>query len=185
MVAESTSTTFWATIGAIEAHANLWIALGTFGLFFATVGLAYVGWYQIGHLRREAKKWRTIEACEVYDRDPILHASLKEMRKYRLLKKSGVIPTEDIKVEVVSVLNYLDGIAIGVNEGLYLEKIVKDHLGPIMASHIEDHLVSPDAKAFFEVNEKNFEHLISLNKKWKKEKLMNEPEASPPTSFKD
>ena len=184
-MAESASTTFWAIIGSIELHANLWIAIGTIGLFFATVGLAFVGWYQIGHLRREAKKWRTIEACEVYDRDPILHASLKEMRKYRLQKRSGIIPTDDIKVEVISVLNYLDGIAIGVIEGLYLEKIVKDHLGSIMASHVEDHLSSPDAKSFFEVQEKNFEHLVSLNKKWKKELIMNEPEASPPTSFKD
>lgn len=162
----------------LDQGSEFWIAIGTVGLFFATLLLAFVGWFQIGELRRESKKWRTIEACELYDKDPILHACLKEMREYRISKEKGDIYGHDVKIEVISVLNYLDGIAIGVKQGLYYESIVKDHLSPIIVGHIEQHIISTEAKNVFGVEKENFKYLIALANKWEKEDKL-EP------SFKD
>ncbi|MFB7143349.1 DUF4760 domain-containing protein [Agrobacterium deltaense] len=163
---------------------NFWVAVGTIGLFFATLVLAYVGWYQIGHLRKESKKWRTLDACEIYDRDPVIQECLKVLRKYKVNKDKGLLHTDDIKIEALSVLNYLDGIAIGVNQGLYLESIVKDHLGSIINGHVDAHVLSRDAISVFEVEKEEFKNLISLSERWKREALQEKP-VTPETSYRE
>jgi hypothetical protein len=82
------------------------------------------------HAERRTREWETLKACERYNTDPVL-----EKATMRLWYASN--GTTDYKLPGVQqrdihiLLNYLDGIAVGVGQGLYIETLVKDHLGPV------------------------------------------------------
>ena len=88
------------------------------------------------HAERRTREWETIKACERYNFDPVIEAAT-----HRIWEKSNKgtdykRPEVDQR-DLVVVLNYLDGIAIGVGQGLYIENLVKDHIGPLF-----DHAVT-------------------------------------------
>jgi hypothetical protein len=112
---------------------TIWAAIQAVGTI-AAVGVAA---YQIHALRRDQRAWRTLEACERYERDPTLTRILECLRDARD-KGSLTNNPRPYRLEASTLLNYCDGIAIGVAQKFYLEKIVRDHLEPIIRDHVEE-----------------------------------------------
>jgi len=111
--------------------ADGWTAVGTIALAVLTSALATTAAWQIWSIRDEAKRNRTILACDRYDTDPVLDNTLKTLARAR---KSGQLAADPAayKTQIATVLNYLDAIAIGIDQDLYIESLARDHLVTIV-----------------------------------------------------
>ena len=110
--------------------------------------------------------WKTTEACRHLDSDPIFEAASKRIwdasdggKKY----DKGKLEERDL----IIVLNYLETLAIGVRQGLYVEKIVKDHLEPAITKGVEKFVLTGLVEK--DQND-NFEQLLALYYQWHPQK---------------
>jgi hypothetical protein len=139
--------------------------IATAALALATVGVAWVAWYQIGAARAEAKKTRTLEVVSKYDHDPVLDRALRRLARARDM---GVLltKTRDYRLDIVAVMNYLETIAIGVKQEMFIAEMVRDFMEHIAKFHVDEMREG----AIFEkigVNLSGFEHIIELTNEWK------------------
>src|ERR1700758_1325079 len=89
----------------------------------AAVAVAVVAWWQLGGIRaqveqsrEEAKIERTLAACSRYESDVVIERCVRELR---LSYESGLCANDPCKHkhEIIMVLNYLDSLAIGFEQG--------------------------------------------------------------------
>src|SRR5438045_17812 len=97
--------------------AAAWVAVGTLALAGATLALVIAGLLQISSIRDEARRTRTLAICDRYDFDPILDRSLRNLKRAKANGSFQANP-KDFRLDVSTVLNYLDGVAIGIEQGL-------------------------------------------------------------------
>lgn len=98
---------------------------------------------QVDETRNEARRSRTIDACNKYDFDTVLNEALIKLNEANIPKfLNSAEPTPDerseldqLKPYITTVLNYLDGLAIGIAQGIYENTIVHDHMRFIIRSH--------------------------------------------------
>jgi hypothetical protein len=104
-----------------------WIAVGTVSLAAFTAILVAVGIYQILGVRKENKKTQTLAACGNWEQNPNIYDALQ---KLWAASESGELEREPRKFrpQLNVVLNFLDAIAIGIEQGLYIENLAWDHL---------------------------------------------------------
>lgn len=148
---------FWMT------HTNPWAAIQGIALLLA----AAIAWHQIGSLRREQKNWETLKACERYESDQVITQCLIALRAARRDNKLTAEPIQ-YSLEMSTILNYLEGIAIGVEQGFYNRKIVRDHLETIMVKHVGEFLGPPLRAVMLEGNPDYYSSLEEILKSWKK-----------------
>lgn len=83
---------------------------------------------QIESQREENKKWKTLDICAQYEFSETVSCAAGKVQA--AFDKGN--PTDETCTEIYRdakvVLNYLDGIAIGVGQGLYIEELARDHL---------------------------------------------------------
>lgn len=152
-----------------------WIAVGTVGLFLATAVLAAVTVFlvlaareEIREVREEARKNRTLEIIGKYDHDPVLDRSLRRMARARDTGRLESHP-RDYRLDIVAVLNYLETLAIGIKQGLYIEALLQDFMEPIIKEHITE-VIEKKLLEKIDSNPEDFEHIFVLNKKWESAK---------------
>jgi hypothetical protein len=135
----------------------------------ATVSLVLIGAWQIKAIRKQEKGWKTLEACEKYDQDPVLDRSLRNIAG---AKTSGELDKnpEAFRVDYTTVLNYLDGIATGIRQNLYIERIARDHLEPILVGHVKDWL-KPGTAARIGIDLDDYKRLRKLAETWNEGRL--------------
>jgi hypothetical protein len=111
------------------------------------------------HARQRAKEWETIKICERYNFDPVIEAATQRSwaasdggRDYR---KPGVDQRD-----LIIVLNYLDGVATGVRQELYIEGLVKDHIGFLFDDSVTKYIESGV------IDKKGFEAALALHAHW-------------------
>ena len=136
-------------------------------LAIVTTVLVIVAWWQILALRRQAKGWRTLAACEKYDLDPTLADCCSRLSKAG--RKNIQENSNEYACDITTVLNYLDGIATGIEQNLYVESLARDHLEPILTAHVDKLLTGRDANGYG-VDQKGYPRLIELDKKWRDNK---------------
>lgn len=100
----------------------------------AAIAIAVIAWYQIDALRKQQRKWSTLEACNRYDTDPILVEAHRTLRKHVDGKE---IDQEALAESSLTLFNYFDAIFIGVRQKLYIKEIVRDHLWQIIKGHVQ------------------------------------------------
>ena len=144
--------------------AETWIAIGTVGLALATLALFIAALSQTISIRNEARRSRTLAICERYDFDPVLDRCLRNLRR---AKASGSFEKDPVRyrIDVSTVLNYLDGIAIGIEQELYIEDLARDHLEPIVRDHVNEYLDPVMAKKL-DFDPRGFMRLIRLARAW-------------------
>jgi hypothetical protein len=149
-----------------------WTAIGA----LATAFLVAVGIYQIRAIRREALKSRTLEVCGRYIMDPVLDATLHRLRK---AKFDGTLEKEPQShyTDIRTLLNYLDNLAVGAHQGLYIEKVLRDHMHPVVIAHVTQYLVG-SGPSTYGLNVNNYQHLLRLHSEWS-------PTPRPKTWFRD
>jgi hypothetical protein len=113
-----------------------WIGLGT---SVGTVALVAVGWWQIHSLRRENKLERTLLACCRYESDPTIEGAVHELHK---AWEEKLVQSDPSKYghNINLLLNYLDTIAIGIEQKVYDEILARDYLESIVSKHVERYL---------------------------------------------
>ena len=143
---------------------ELWIAIGTVGSGLATVAVFITGLIQIRSIRDEGRRSRTLDICDRYDFDPILDHALRELRQ---AKSDGSLDKDPkaLRLQVSTLLNYLDGIAIGIEQGIYIEDLVRDHLEGICKKHVHEYLAD-DITRRMEVDRRDYSRLVSLIGSW-------------------
>ena len=78
---------------------------------------------------RRTREWNTLAACQRYDFDPVIEAATA--RIWEASNKGTDYRSNVERRDIVVLLNYLDGLAIGIDQDLYIDQIVKDHLAPM------------------------------------------------------
>jgi hypothetical protein len=132
----------------------------------ATCAAAFA-YVQIQSAKTENRKWKTLDICAEYEFNAEIAAAVARLRKFYALGAKGDDDPEETVNAAKVILNYLDGIAIGVVQGLYIEDLAKDHLRSIVRTHIRELF----GKGRQVVNEDDFDNLIAMNAKW----AANEP----------
>jgi hypothetical protein len=152
-----------------------WTAIGamaTILLAMATIAVAWVAGYQISSARaeavaarNEAKRQRTLEVVSRYDHDPVLDRALRRMARAR---DSGKLFTETrtYRTDIVAVMNYFEGIAIGLKQDIYIEEMVRDYMEPVFRSHI-DEIVKEKIFEKIGADIDDFEHICALDDSWR------------------
>ena len=142
--------TDWTAIGAVSA-----------------AGALITATYQIREIRREAKRSRTLIACERYDIDPVLTACLRAVKKAKdakALKRRA----KSLSFEIHTIINYLDQLAIGSETDAYSEVIVRDYMFYIATSTYKDLIKSGIAKDLG-WEPKHYQALTRMCKHWENE----------------
>jgi hypothetical protein len=116
-------------------------ALASIVYDFLTLALVIFAVTQIVLARRDARINRTLAACEKYDFDPVLDAICRRLAAAR---ESGDLKNnpQDHRLDLYSILNYMESIAIGVQRGLYSNSVVRAHMEPIFVGCIEEYINS-------------------------------------------
>ena len=106
-------------------------------LVAATVALAAVAGYQISSARSENRITQTLLACGQYDTSPVLYHCI---RRIGLAEADGSLEKDPMRYrrEMMTVLNFLDSIAIGIDQDLYVERVAFDHIEAIVRTHVFD-----------------------------------------------
>ncbi len=146
--------------------ADDWTAIFTAATAAATMALAIVAWYQISQATHQTKGWQTLAACEKYESDAVLDRCA---RRLFFARKSGSFATDppSYRVDVTTILNYLDGLAIGIDQNLYVKEIVRDHLEPIIKWHVDTYL-NPSQADKIGIQRTEYARLIELCEGWNK-----------------
>jgi hypothetical protein len=122
---------------------------------------------------RRVREWETLKACQRYDFDPVLNDAT---RRIWIASRCGTdYRHEDVdRRDIILLLNYLDGIAIGIEQGLYIESMVQDHL-----SQMFDRAV----RCFIEagiVEGTALTNLLAVHARWFKRPRNTEYQSRPP-----
>jgi hypothetical protein len=132
-------------------------ALAEWVTALATLGLLVVALWQIPLIRKRYRETETLRACQIYDTDPVIEAA--SLRAWRAAKNGEDYSQAD-KRDVIVVMNYFDGLAIGIEQGLYEEQIVRDHAQPIIDKLIK--VIAPQTG----VGEDLYPKLFKLQRTW-------------------
>ena len=157
-------TLFWAAVSAGLT------ALSAGG----SIATAVVASRQLSLLARQSRDahiqergWRTLAACERYESDPVLDRCLRNI----FSAKQSMLWLENpaaLRIDVTTILNYLDGIATGIEQRLYVTEIVRDQLEPIVKWHVGEYLEPAKAKAIG-IDPAEFPRLIAICEQWSRE----------------
>lgn len=130
----------------------------------ATLGLLAVGYRQIRGIRDEALRERTLEACNQYDTNAIIHST---RRRLRVAQENGamVAAPRKYRFDVITLMNYFDSIAIGIEQGLYLRELAQDHLEHILLKHVGEYLTEDMAKKL-DIDLNDYRHVLKLKTRW-------------------
>ena len=79
---------------------------------------------------RRTREWETLKACDRYNIDQILEAATQRAWYASDAGTNYKKPEVDHR-DLTIIVNYLDGIAIAVQQGLYIEGLVEDHSGSV------------------------------------------------------
>jgi hypothetical protein len=143
-----------------------------------TLLIVIAGWIQLRSIRREADKERTIAMCNRYEFDPVLDASARRLSAATAAGGDFATNPSKYKSDVVTVLNYLDALAVGIKQGIYIEALAQDHTHVILKGYVKAHL-DHSAPQISGIEREHFRHLLELYDKWSKE----EPKFKPGWKF--
>jgi hypothetical protein len=154
-------------MGCINTIAAVVTALSTLALAIVTCLLAGFAWLQVRSARDEAKRSRTLATCEKYDLDPFLDKNLRTLRDAHDDDSFRRDPTP-YRSEVLTVLNYFESIAIGVQRDLYDVAIIRDHFSQIFQDHFLEYF-GPNAPKMDWLTLEDFELFRRLCEDWSRE----------------
>jgi hypothetical protein len=149
----------WTALGTIV------LALITLALALGTIALVVVGRHQLRSIREEGRISRTITASDRYDIDPVLDLRLRRIARARANGRLDTHPQES-RADIRTVLNYLDSLAVGITQDLYIESLAKEHNGAILVGTVAQYLDNGGA-AKYGINIDNYSTLMAVYERWK------------------
>jgi hypothetical protein len=143
---------------------EFWIAIGTAALATATVALILIGLRQLYAIKWENRQWETLKACDRYTFDPILDGCLRKLRDARNGGKYDGHEKE-FRFEITTVLNCLEGIAVGIYQGVYIQSLARDHLQGVVTEHVNEYL-RDGAPGRIDFAAGSFPYVLALSDRW-------------------
>jgi hypothetical protein len=143
---------------------EFWVAIGTAALAAATVALILLGLRQLTAIKWESRQWETLKACDRYTFDPILDVCLRKLRDAKNAAKFEGHEKE-FRLEITTVLNCLEGIAVGIYQGVYIEDLARDHLQGVLTEHVIEYLKDGAPKKI-DFESGAFPYVIALSDRW-------------------
>ena len=149
----------WTALGTVV------LALITLALALGTIALVIVGRHQLRAIREEGRISRTIAISDRYDIDPVLDFRLRRIARARV---NGSLDTRplDFRADIRTVLNYLDSLAVGITQDLYIESLAKEHNRAVLVGTVAQYLDNGGA-AKYGMNIDNYSTLMALYERWK------------------
>ena len=152
----------------IHVASEIAIIVQTIILFLA----AWFAYRTIQTTERENRRWNTLNICAKYElNENVVKANDSLYAAFH--KRGNGKPDENeckaLQRPAIIVLNFLDGIAIGVSQGLYIEELAKDHLKTIVNGHVQN-LLESDCARLLDLDRKDFHFLTAMNEKWREDK---------------
>jgi hypothetical protein len=132
---------------------------------FIAGGALLMGWYQITQIRKENRVERTLAACSRYESDATVERCVKDLRVAHISGGMVNLTPQEHQHQAVVVLNFLDTIAIGVEQGLYLDPLARDHMESIVRTWT-DFLLEPKAATALGIERRDYGCLVKLAKRW-------------------
>ncbi|MEO0445371.1 MAG: hypothetical protein AAF191_04765 [Verrucomicrobiota bacterium] len=125
---------------------------------------------QLGVAADTRKRERTLEAVRRYETDPQLREAIRsnytktdQGQNYSLLDESD-------QFNILTVLNYFDGIACGIEQGLLIEPLVKDYLQFVLDKAVRALLLGQSGPNWNAgpplVESDNYTVLLNLHQRW-------------------
>jgi hypothetical protein len=145
---------------------NGWEMIGA----FTTIALFGMAWYQIREVRRENRIERTLTACSRYESDATVEQCVRTLRK---AFSAGSSDTEICRYqhEAIIVLNFLDTIAIGIDQDVYDDRLARDHMKSIVKKWNDLLLINPINLAALAIEKDDFKSLSCLWGRWNENTL--------------
>jgi hypothetical protein len=150
--------------GAVAFLAAIVATIAAFLVYFQIKGAHDDNVRQLNTQREENRKWKTLEICAQYEFNEMVSVAAGKVQAALYGNKLTDGKCAEICRDATVVLNYLDGIAIGVSQGLYIEDLAKDHLRQIVKFHVEKLLHDNCTRLRLDPNDYQF--VIDMNKKW-------------------
>jgi hypothetical protein len=144
--------------------ASEWTAVATLSLAALTVFIAGFAFWHISTIREENKKALTLDACLRYDTNPIICAAGDNLRQGLDSGDLNANPKK-YRSDLVTLFNYLDTVAIGLDQSIYIEDMARDHLESIVTGHVNQYFDSGIFKAAG-LDEKEMKCLLKLRNRW-------------------
>ncbi len=143
-----------------------WRTVSIVGQGILMTVLVVTGIYQILIIRAENKKSRTIDICNRYSSDAVLNECLGRLYEARL---SGDLDLNPLKYrpKVVGVLTYFEIIAVGIQQGIYGEKMTHQYHEIPLRAYVGRYLNNGRAKKF-DIELESCKYLLALAEKWEK-----------------
>ena len=114
---------------------NWIIVISSFISAGATIALVWIAIVQLGGIKEQIKqdsnqdrRRNTLEACQRFEKDPIIKDAMKRLWNVTVNGTDYTKLTDEYKFEALTLLNYLQSLAIGIKQKVYLEEMVKDFL---------------------------------------------------------
>ena len=161
----------------LGASPDLVTAVATAVMAVATIGLAIVATRQLSALIEQLKLAReaderadrrlietnTLRVCEFIYRDPVVYTA--SQRIWAASDDGTEYGNADIAShDLIVVLNYLDGIAIGIKQRVYSAEIVKDHMESTFVKIID--VIRPAVVPRILPDWKGYEAITELRNGW-------------------
>jgi hypothetical protein len=127
--------------------------------------LSLVG-YQILIVRRENKIAQTMAACSNWEQNPNIYDALQKLWAAIESNELGRDPRK-FRPQLNVVLNFLDAIAIGIDQGLYIENLAWDHSDAIVKRTVHRYIDSGIIEQVGLEGE-DFLRLIDLRARWQR-----------------
>jgi len=96
-----------------------------------TIGAIAAGIWQLKRQTLQQRQWATLQVCDRYDNDPVLTDAKKLIREVHFEPQSARAD-HNVRSACRTLFNYFDSIAIGLEQGLYIDDIVESHLRTII-----------------------------------------------------
>ena len=110
----------------------------------ATIGTAIIAWVQldkVGEQIRQAsdqdRRSHTLDACQRYEKDVLLKRAMRNLFRATHNGTDYTRLTGEHVFDALTILNYLDGIAMGIEQNVYIETMAKDYLDSTVAKAVK------------------------------------------------
>jgi hypothetical protein len=140
------------------------LTIATAALAAITFLLVAVGTWQALAIRKESRLERTLVACNRYEADVVVERCVRRLRSARTNERFAADP-KAYQHDVIMVLNYLDTIAIGVQQRLYDENLAYDHTSTIVQFYFETYL-SPEMAKQVGIVPREYDRLCRMAQRW-------------------
>ena len=143
-------------------------AWSSLALAVIAVPSAIIAFLSVWSATEENRRWNTLNVCAQHEFNSEVSTAVRRIETAFVDGVPDIQKSKSLRFNSYVVLNYLDGIAIGVKQGLYIEKLAKDHLRTIVRLDVGRLLETSFAEKV-PLDKSHWSFLVAMADKWNKD----------------